>query len=37
MMKWKDNTLKKQQVVVKQKFLEKYFKHCKINKKNTRT
>ena len=30
-VKWKDNTLRKQQVVVKQKFLEKYFKHNKIN------
>ena len=28
-VKWKDNTLRKHQVVVKQKFLEKYFKHGK--------
>ena len=32
-MKWKDNTLRKQQVVVKRKFLEKIFQALKeINK-----
>ena len=37
LMYTEETALKKQQVVIKQKFLEKYFKHCEINKKDTRT